>query len=489
MINRFRPSKLPGTGPIMTILRLISLFIELSIFLTVLKVFIELFGVDDGSVVLVNLTKGIAGKVAGLYATVFNLLINLGSPIFQVLRAFGEGLLENEQVKAHYDFLLGQLISYLSAFQTFVMKTTGLGAIITFIQTNNGILGAAGEAVGVVTGTIANATSAAKDAVVDQVTAVLNTAADFGLSYIASGFGSIAGLLQSTYVGSVPALTAPQGSSVGFTQLTLPGSELLSTVYIEYLATNATNVTNVTAIDLPVSLNLPEDFKIPPNMGGIIDATGSNQLPVPVPMFDVEDIEVLELNEANFLTFDFEVIDLRPFNPTTFEGFDINEFYIPYPESPSKGGYKNKNILSKVSQISKTSIPFKDKKFSINLMRDVMIAKFKQINDADNINKTLTIILGVNALNSHLSMKIVFFCESSIKLYVSDLILRGEKKEKEIQEIEKNKITETETAGGKRRRKSRKHMKHKTHKRIKCKNKKGSKRRYKKRDSKRRYKK
>ena len=58
-----------------------------------------------------------------------------------------------------------------------------------------------------------------------------------------------------------------------------------------------------------------------------------------------------------------------------------------------------------------------------------------------------------------------------------------------IIDINNAKNLATATAGGKRRKKSRKHMKHKTHKRIRHKNKKCSKKRYKKRHSKRRYKK
>jgi hypothetical protein len=478
LINRFRPSRLPGSGPIMTILRLISLFIELSIFLTILKVFIELFGVDDGSVVLVNLAKVTANKIAGLYVTVFNLLKNLGSPVFQVLRAFGEGLLDNPQVREHYNFVLENLISYLTAFKDLVMDKTGLGAIIEFIQANNGILGAVGNAKDTLVNATTTAASAVKDAVSDAVSGAVGSIADASLGYLATGMGSIAGLLQRTYI----AASTNERPAIGIVQYQLPGPVPLELSYVDYLPTNSTNI------------SLP-NFTIPEleNMSSIIDinrealalALASEPLLPAVAMIDTDDIEVLEVGAMDFLNYDFEMVDLEY---PQIERFDLSSFYEAYIEDEDEdenmsGGYKyiskSKSKSFKYSKLSKTSIPFKN--FSINLIRDFMIAKFNTIKTNETlfkkINNNLQNLLAVNTLNLKLSMNIVFFCETSIKLYISDLILRGIKIEKEGKK------------GGKRKSKSRKHMKHKTHKCFRHKNKKVSKKRYKKRHSKRKYRK
>ena len=456
LINRFRPSRLPGSGPIMTILRLISLFIELSIFLTILKVFIELFGVDDGTVVLVNLAKVTANKIALLYVTVFNLLIHLGSPVFQVLRAFGDGLLDNPQVKEHYNLVLENLISYLTAFKDLVMKTTGLGEIINFIQTNNGILGAVG-----------NATTVATNAVKNAVSGAVESIADASLGYLATGMGSIAGLLQRTYIGT----STNERPAIGIVQYELPGLEESKMSYIDYLPTNSTNSTNISLPNFTIPQLEKMNTIIDININELSEALASNQLLPAVSMIDVDDIKVLELFEVeamDFLNFDFNIgiVDLE------IESFDLSSFNKPYEveDMNMSGGYKYFNY-------SKTSTP----NFSIKLMRDVMIAKFNTIKTNEtlvkNINNNLKKILVVNALNLKLSMNIVFFCETSIKLYVSDLILRGIKKNEDKK-------------GGKRKSKSRKYMKHKTHKRFRHKNKKSSKKRYKlKHNSKRKYRK
>ena len=528
MINRFRPSRwLTGSGPIMTILRLIALFIELSIFLTLLKLFIEIF-VYDGDTALIELAKGIANQVATLYVTVFNLLTTMGSPVFKMIKAFGQGLIENPQVKAHYDLIVDNLIRYLSNFKDFVMNATGLSTLLTFIETNNGLMGAAGTAAAAVKDTAAAAVIAVKDAVKDTASNVIDAASTASIGYLKEGLGVLAGFLTSRMSIAPPT----NGRAIEFISDTYPSTYSTATtsaVYLEYVPTVPTDEVvhdTVIPVQLPATIIIPTpDPRFPSFSEKFADEFGPVFDPVTVtPLEDtaivadtatiVADIAVLELDVLNFEP--FEITDFEPFEITELQvgalvidfNVIVTSFYTnsnPYPSAypnptPNKkqeggslkGGYYKykKGQQKKKKQTEVTKVTKVTKVLSIlKTIEQNMITKYKKIKTEhiDNLTNNLTGLLIVNVLNSNLSRIVVYSCEICLKLYIDKIIIVGKKAEETKYE------KEVKTEGGKRKSRSRKYLRHKTHKRIRhklYKNKKCSKRRYKiKRHSKRRNKK
>jgi hypothetical protein len=476
LINRFRPSRyLTGSGPIITVLRLVALFLELSIFLTVLKLFIELFGYD-GNDTLVYFAKLLANKIAALYVKVFQLLINLGSPVFKVLRAFGEGIMEEPLIKQHYDSLVAYLEYY---FQT-VLNASGISAIIDFIRSNEGILGAASAAKDAVVDQVV----AAKDAVVDQVVAAkdavveaVTTRASNALASLAHGalasiqglgtLGTLGGLFGASIAIAGPT-QASNNRAIGFTQDQLfPTS--VPTFYLEYLPPPFTG-------DQTLPVLLPGNFTIPENVSSLVfNSDQEGQLSLQAFHVEVaeveEDIEVLYYKPLDFLRFEpFKIVELNReyfnvgFEEVFFETYDVDE-YAPNP----KGGYKskrggNKSLKLLINPLIK--------------MKDLFLDKYKNITNNEDlkINNKIKNIFLADIKNLHIAMTFEKILRIILQTYMIIFI--------------KKKLKEAQPKGGKRKEKSRKYMRHKTHKRFRHKNKKGSKKRYKgKRHSKRRTKK
>ena len=431
IINTYKPSSwLTGSGPIITILRLIALFTELNIFLSLLKLLIELAGYS-GDALLEKSALVMADIVIVLYETVFNLLTTTGSPVFKMLKAFGKGLIRNPTLKAHYDLIVNKLIEYVIAFKRLVMHSTGLGDAIEFINANKGLMGAAAK----VGDTAVEKMHELKDTAID---AIGNAASNLGGNVLKLALTSLATLTTNRYIaGTTTGALAPgAGSYIGFTPNT--GALFAGSLYPEIISGEETRLL---LESLPTT-----NFVIPTNLSDSSDLEFSDIRVIEPPAL----LDIAMVDEA-VLVFDaFEI--------------QLDSYY---------------NVVETVITELDPSV-----KFNYGYEITDMKKEGGGNKSLETVCKNLQNILGTILLNTDLIRHFMFVCETGLKLYIGDLTQQG-KEAKEANKGGKRKSRSRKYL----RHKTHKRIRHKLYK-NKNKNKKCSKRRYKiRRHSKRRNKK